>query len=99
MSDTEFAFHNILMAEIARVRDSEVIDATTHEEVITVTKDLVKMLDEATGIVDFFKKQDEVKRVKKNIKRRIVDSSFDDSGLRTAVMDRFMELASVKFKA
>ena len=49
--------------------------------------------------MDFFKKQDEVKRVKKNIKRRIVDCSFDDAGLRTAVMDRFMELASVKFKA
>ena len=99
LSDTEFAFHNILMAEVARVRDSEAIDEATHEEVITVTRDLVQMLDEATGIVDFFKKQDEVKRVKKNIKRRIVDSSFDEAKLRSAVMDRFMELASMKFGA
>ena len=99
LSDTQFAFHNILMAEIARVRGDEALDEATHEEVIAVTKDLVTMLDEATSIVDFFKKQDEVKRMKKNIKRRIVDSSFDDPEIRTAVMDRFMELAKVKFKA
>ena len=86
------------MAEIARVRGDEALDEATHDEVIAVTKDLVTMLDEATSIVDFFKKQDEVKRMKKNIKRRIVDSSFDDPEIRTAVMDRFMELAKVKFK-
>jgi type I restriction enzyme R subunit len=56
------------------------------------------MMDEATGIVDFFKKPDEVKRVQKNIKRMIVESSFDDEALRKAVMDRFMDLAKVKFK-
>ena len=99
LSETQFAFHNILMAEIARVRNNESVDEATHEEVIAVTKDLVALLNEATRIVDFFKKQDEVKRMKKNIKRRIVDSSFDDPPLRTAVMDRFMELARVKFKA
>ena len=56
------------------------------------------MLDEATGIVDFFKKQDEIKRVKQKIKRRILDTSFDNPDLRKIVMDRFMELAKVKFK-
>ena len=97
LSETEYAFHNILMAEVARVTGNESLDEATHDEVINVTKDLVDMLDEATGIVDFFKKQDEVKRMKKNIKRRIVDSSFDDPEIRTVVMDRFMELARVKF--
>lgn len=52
---------------------------------------------EAASIVDFFRKKDEVERLKKNIKRRIVDSSFDDPEIRTAVMGRFMELARVKF--
>ena len=47
--------------------------------------------------MDFFRKKDEVERLKKNIKRRIVDSSFDDPEIRTAVMGRFMELARVKF--
>ena len=87
------------LAEIARVTDNDAIDQATHEEVINVTKDLVSMVDEATGIVDFFKKQDEIRRMKKNIKRRIVASSFDDPEIRTVVMDRFMELAKVKFKA
>ena len=98
LSETQFAFHNVLMAEIARVSGSEALDEATHEEVIAVTKDLVTLLDEATGIVDFFKKQDEVKRMKKNIKRRIVDASFDDPDIRSAVMERFMELARVKFR-
>ena len=49
MNDTEFAFYGILMAEIARVRDDDAIDQSTHDEVIAVTKKLVGMLDEATG--------------------------------------------------
>ncbi|MCP4043676.1 MAG: DUF3387 domain-containing protein, partial [Gammaproteobacteria bacterium] len=99
LSDVEYAFHNILDAEIARTTGNEAIDETTHDEVIQVTIDLVAMLDEATSIVDFFKKQDEFKAVKKKIKRRIVESSFDDLEIRTAVMDRFMELAKKRFKA
>ncbi len=55
------------------------------------------MPDEATTIVDFFAKQDEVKAVKKKIKRELVETSFDDPDLRKAVMDRFMELANVIF--
>ena len=99
LSDTQFAFHNILMAEICRVRGEEALDEATHEEVIAVTRDLVAMLDEATGIVGLFDKPNEIKWMKRNIKRRIVDSSFDDPALRTAVMDRFMELARHKFRA
>jgi len=47
--------------------------------------------------VDFFSKQNEIGSVKKKIKRRIIETSFDDAELRKAVMDRFMELAKVKF--
>ncbi len=36
---------------------------------------------------------------KRLFKRRIVDSFFDDPEIRTVVMDRFMVLAKVKFKA
>lgn len=101
LSDTEFAFHNILAAEIIRITKNESIPEAVHDEVIQVTKDLVTMLDEATGIVDFFKKQDEVKKVKLNIKRKLLDAkdkTLHDPDLRTAVMDRFMELARVKFQ-
>lgn len=97
LSDTEFSFYNILMAEVARIRGEDSLDETTHDEIKAITQALVEMLNEATGIVDFFQKADEVKRVQKQIKRTIVDSSFDDKDLRKAVMDRFMDLAKVKF--
>ena len=98
LSDVEFSFHNILVAEIARATGEDSMDESTHDEVIAVTRLLVEMLDEATVIVDFFNKQDEIKRVQKKIKRTIIETSFDDAELRKAVMDRFMELAKVKFK-
>jgi type I restriction enzyme R subunit len=98
LSDVEFSFHNILVAEIARATGDDSMNESIHDEVIAVTKQLVEMLDEATVIVDFFNKQDEIKRVQKKIKRTIIDTSFDDAELRKAVMDRFMELAKVKFK-
>ena len=45
----------------------------------------------------FFRKWDEQKRVKRNIKRAILNE-FDDLGLVKPVTDRFMELAEVKFQ-
>ncbi|MBF0384148.1 MAG: type I restriction endonuclease subunit R, partial [Magnetococcales bacterium] len=98
LSDTQFAFHNILAAEVTRITGNESLDETTHDEIIQVTKDLVTMLDEATQIIDFFRKPDEIKKMKLHIRRRIIDTSFDDTKLRAVVMDRFMELAQVRFK-
>lgn len=101
LSDIEYAFHNILSAEITRISENESLDEDTHDEVIKLTKDLVEMLDEATAIVDFFKKHDEVKRVRLDIKRKLLDAkneTLHDPDLRKVVMDRFMELAKVKYK-
>jgi type I restriction enzyme R subunit len=98
LTDTEFAFHNILVAEVSRVQGEDALSESTLDEIKVVTKSLVEMLDEATNIVDFFKRQDEMRRVRNNIKRTIVKTSFDDVALRQVVMDRFMELAKVKFK-
>ena len=98
LSDTEFAFHNILVAEVARITGNDAIDQSTHDEIIQITQALVTMMTEATGIVDFFNKQDEVKRVRKNIRRAIVASSFYDAQIESALSDRFMDLAKVKFK-
>lgn len=99
LNDVEFAFHNILVAEIARVTGEDVIPESIHDEVLTVTRELVAMLDEATGIVDFFNKENEIKAMKKKIKRTIIETTFDDAEIRKAVMDRFMDLARVKFKS
>ena len=100
LSETEYAFYNILTAEVSNVAESKgdyVVDAGVMEEVKSTTQTLVNTFDEATEIVDFFNKQDEVKRMKKEIKRAIIDQSFGESSLVKVVQERFMELGKTKF--
>ncbi|MEZ8145286.1 type I restriction endonuclease subunit R [Enterovibrio norvegicus] len=97
LSETEYAFYNILIAEVTQASDGDVIDETVYEEIKAVTQALVKMLDEATEVVDFFNKPDEVKRMKKEIKRAVLDQSFGDAGITKVLQERFMELAKTKF--
>ena len=96
LSETEFAFHNILKAELSSARGIESFDEDTNEAVKEVVRRLVSMMDEASQIVDFFNKWDEQKRMRIQIKRAIMDS-FDESMVKP-VTERFMELAKVKFK-
>jgi hypothetical protein len=59
---------------------------------------LVKLLEEATAIVDFFRKHDEQKRVRLKIKRALIASRLPLSEeARGRVIDRFMELARARF--
>lgn len=97
LSETEFAFHNILLAEVIRVQGDGSVSETRHDQIIELTKDLVRMLDEATNIVDFFNKKDEVKRVQRDIKRALVALDFDQAEIIDQVKARFMDLARVKF--
>lgn len=97
LTTTEQPFYNILMAELTSNGKEMSMDAQTQEKVKEVTRSLVAMLDEATQIVDFFDKWDEQRRVKRKI-RRVIIENFDDESLVKPVTDRFMELAEVKFK-
>ncbi|SOB75355.1 type I restriction enzyme, R subunit [Marinobacter sp. LV10R510-11A] len=97
LSETEFAFYNILMAEVAAHIGEDTFSEAVHDEIKTTSQDLVGMFDEATQIVDFFSKPDEVKRMKKEIKRAILDCSFGEKAVVTEVQDRFLELAKTKF--
>ena len=100
LSETEYAFYNILTAEVSNVAESigdYVVVASVMEEVKITTQTLVNTFDEATEIVDFFNKQDEVKRMKKEIKRAIIDQSFGEPSLVKVVQERFMELGKTKF--
>lgn len=97
LSETEYAFYNILVAEVTLATDGDVIDELVHEEIKSTTQALVQMLDEATEVVDFFNKPDEIKRMKKEIKRSVLDCSFGDSELTKVLQDRFMELSKTKF--
>lgn len=97
VKDEEAPFYNILVAEVTRAEGEDSLSEATHDEIIDTTKALVDMLDQATRIVGFFDKHDEIKTAKKEIKRVLIDTSFDSPELRQAVIDRFMELARVKF--
>jgi type I restriction enzyme R subunit len=96
LTETEFAFHNILMAELTNSLGEQAIDEATHDKVKAVVKSLVEMMDEASQIIGFFEKWDEQKRVKRDIKRAII-AEFDEA-LVKPVTERFMELAKSKFK-
>jgi type I restriction enzyme R subunit len=97
LSETEYAFYNILMAEVTAIQGNDVVDDVTFDKIKSTTQTLVKAFDEATQIVDFFSKHDEVKLMKKKIKRTIHDQPFGCSSLVKVVQERFMELGKTKF--
>ena len=68
------------------------------KEIIDLVKILLEKVNESTKIVEFFKKEDEVKRIKLEIRRSIISSSFDDEKIRKIITDEFIELAKVHFK-
>ena len=65
---------------------------------LDVTKELVAEFKEATQIVGFFEKDDEMRTIKRQIKRSILDRSFGTRELVAELTDRFMDLAKVRFK-
>lgn len=97
LNPTEYAFYNILMAEVAQHTGEDIITDDVHDEIKTTSQALVSVFEEATAIVDFFNKPDQIKRMKKEIKRAMMACSFDNRVLVTTVQDRFMELAQTKF--
>ena len=98
LNQTEFAFHGILMAEIIKASGDDSMDEENHERVLDLTKELVAKFQEATKIVGFFEKWDEVARIKKEIKRAILDQPFGDKALVDAVTERFMDLGKRHFR-
>jgi type I restriction enzyme R subunit len=97
LSETEFSFYNILMAEVSAIK-GDVLEIDVEDEIKATTQALVGIFDEATQVVDFFNKPDEVKRMKKEIKRAVLDTSFGDKALVNILQERFMDLGKVKFK-
>ena len=76
LTETQFAFHNILKSEILRMDGNDFIDEKVHIEVLQVTTKLVKMIYESSKIVDFFDKQDEVKKSASGYQKRTVRNQF-----------------------
>ena len=98
LNETEFAFYNILNAEVVKSFGEETFSDEVHERILSLVKKLVNQFEESSKIVGFFLKQDEIKTMQRNIKRAMIEDEFDDPDLRKIVIERFMELARVKFK-
>ena len=98
LNETEFAFYNILNAEVVKSFGEETFSDEVHERILSLVKKLVNQFEESSKIVGFFLKQDEIKTMQRNIKRAMIEDEFDDPDLRKIVIERFMELAKVKFK-
>ena len=86
------------MAEIVRSTEEETFSGEIHQRILSLVKKLVNQFEESSKIVGFFLKQDEIKTMQRNIKRAMIEDGFDDPDLRKIVIERFMELAKVKFK-
>ncbi len=98
LNENEFAFYNILMAEIVKSTAEETFSDEIHQRILSLVKKLVNQFEESSKIVGFFLKQDEIKTMQRNIKRAMIEEEFDDPDLRKIVIERFLELAKVKFK-
>ena len=63
-----------------------------------MTKQLVQMIEKSSSIVDFFNRESEIKRGKRDVRRTLIQSSFGDRGLIGTITDEFIELARGKFE-
>jgi len=93
LSELEHAFYSILKAEIDKI---EVV--VTEEKVKALTKFLVEELEKVTKIVDFFMKEDEIKGVKRTIKRTLREQQLKDNVFIETIKERFIELAKHRLK-
>ena len=99
LSQTEYAFYNILAAEIYGNGSKEPdITGTQKSELVRVTGEIVQTIEDVAYIVDFFDKEDEKKKVRQLLKRKLMDTSFgDNDATRKRIINRFMGLAKTKF--
>lgn len=98
LSETEGAFYRSLMKAVTTTTEVDALDEETHQRVLDLTKELVSEFQEATQIIGFFDKWDEIARIKRQIKRSILDQPFGDKALVDAVTERFMDLGKRHFR-
>ena len=98
LSEIEGPFYRSLMKAVTTSTGNDSLDEETHQKVLNLTKALVSEFQEATQIVGFFDKWDEIARIKRQIKHSILDQPFGDRALVDAVTERFMELGKRHFR-
>ena len=98
LSKQEFAYFNILEAEMKAASDYYAPDPELRRKMCELTSVVFDSVEEATLIVDFFDKHDEQKKARRHIKRTLAASDLvPDAKARKRIIERFMELAKVQF--
>ena len=93
----QMPFYNTLYHSVATSIDQPQLDDQTQQQVIDLIQELVPMIQTACSMVDFFNKDNEIKRVQRDIGRSLKLNGFRDPKLITTVTTEFIELAKVKF--
>ncbi|CAK8713379.1 Type I restriction enzyme, R subunit [Candidatus Electrothrix aarhusensis] len=101
LTETEYAFRNILHGAVCGERKTEYLSAAVAEEINDLSREMVSIIDEQAGIVDYFKKKSSgCKEIRRETKRRLVDASFigdNDERLIKIVQDEFVDLARTRY--
>lgn len=92
LSKQEYAFYNILKAETGKETPTE----NEQNEMVEITESIFDIIKEKTAIVEFFRKDDEVKALRREIKRALVEA-VKENAVRNRIIERYLELAKVEF--
>ena len=72
-------------------------EENSHELAKNFSTKIINFLNEASQIVDFFNKPDEVRRLKREIKNILIEMPHVNEELIKEVTDSFMDLAKHRF--
>ncbi|MYJ60448.1 MAG: type I restriction endonuclease subunit R [Synechococcus sp. SB0672_bin_6] len=97
LSEEEAPFYRVLIAEVSQASGDGAMDGDARQRVLDMTRELVALLREATRIVGFFDKWDEKARVKRAIKRAVLEEPFVSNALVDAVTERLIDLARARW--
>ena len=93
----QMPFYNTLHDAIITSTGQQQLDDQTQQQVVDLVQELVQMIETACAMVDFFNKDNEIRRVRRDIRRTLMQNGFRDRNLIGIVTDAFMQLAKVKF--
>ena len=93
ITSAELPFYNLYTEVMVSHADED----NAHKEAKKFSIKIIKFLNEASQIVDFFNKPDEIRRLKREIKNTLMEMPHANEELVKEVTDSFMDLAEHRF--
>ena len=93
ITSAERPFYNLCIEVMLNHADED----NAHQEAKKFSIKIIKFLNEASQIVDFFNKSDEIRRLKREIKNTLMEMPHANEELLNEVTDNFMDLARHRF--